>query len=397
MRLFLLLLFMAPLALAKPLPTIHLRSSLPQQLQSMRPETASERPAGFLHWRNPKLSDPGRLSRDGIPEGMTLIGPDGEPSEQLDPTKNVIIYVHGWAPESLPHFPYAAEWHQAGFNPFVFRWHKRAHAAFLTAHELAESGRLGNELSQQIYKIRRLLDQGEPGRYTGEIRLVGYSLGAVPALQAAYRVFYQDPTYGPLDWLRHYARRVDLLEPAFITHFMLADQVVVDERTRILTPPQISASSVGLPARLDGWGVKVVAFTSVVDRYITPNLERSMLTQHLRDDWKPGPNQPNIVDQHVAILDYYFHSISLPEPRIRGTLKRALSARTPTDMLGQRQLARLVQVKGQNTLPVNDDIYEQEDVPTNRGGVLVDFDPYHTDNDTLKNTVITLPMWQKPY
>jgi hypothetical protein len=372
------------------------RQILDARAAALQPRYGSSAPV-VSRWKNPSAGQEGVLVRGGLPEGLCVLGPDGQPTDRLDLNKGIALYVHGWAPEGLPEFPHPELWHAKGFNTLVFRWHERAHQPFLAAHNLAESGLIADELAAALLKLRQVLDQGELGSYRGEIRLIGYSLGAVPVLQAAHKVFYADSRYAGLDWRRRYPRRIDLLEPAFVTHFMQADQVIVDRRSQVLTPVQISKNSVALANRLEGWGVHVVAFTSVLPRYFTPNLERTMLTQELSSKWQPTAKEPNILDQHVEIVDYYFRSIGEPPPRLAKGRGRALSASTPTAELATRPRANLLQVEGQKTLTPGDDVYVQRNVESTRGGVLVDHNPAYTENRTLDNTLITVPVWQRGY
>lgn len=354
----------------------------------------------MLTWRNPQASDPGVLVRDGWPEGLTLVGPDGKPTTQLDPNKKTVIYVHGWSPGYSPKFQHPAEWNAAGWNTMLYLWHARAHRDMWQGLSLAEGGQIARELTEGMHRLRTTLDQGEIGTYTKEIRLVGYSLGAYSVVQAAHRVFYEEAPYANYDWQHHLPRRVDLLEPAFLDSFTQADQVAVNvgDHKEFVTPSQISRDTIRFPQELSGWGVKVVAFTSAVHRYVAPNLERSMFTQQLSDQWRPGDDviaKPE--DQHVEILDYYFGSIVPRQPKTTAGSEPAFSARTSMAELERHEQSTMVQVGGVDTLRASDDTYKEVKTEAARSGPSVDYNPTYTDNATLRGTIISLPLWQSGY
>jgi hypothetical protein len=132
-------------------------------------------PPSLIPFQNPQLNP--NLERieaknndvNLIPEGLTAIG-------DVDPHRKTMIYFHGWTQDGAAETLFFPEkWHEAGYNTFIFRWHRDSY----------EVGLIPLEAEQRIYKqvgeraIREILrlQLSLGADYDQEVVFVAHSLG----------------------------------------------------------------------------------------------------------------------------------------------------------------------------------------------------------------------------
>lgn len=353
-------------------------------------------------WRNPKVTDSDRLVRENIPEGLTLVGRDGRPTTNLDPNKKTVVYVHGWTPTErlIPVFPYPNLWNSE-FNTFIYYWHVRTAQNAFAAHNEASKEALINDFATEFNEMRNRLQDSCSGGYSKELRIVGFSLGAILASYVAERVFYQNNQYSWHDVLHKVPRRLDLLEPIFPESIIAADTVVLrygDGQIQ-LTKAQVDELATGIPQKLIGWGVPVTAYGSGFVTRFKEDLYKTIPSQTVAPDWL-GEGHNSLEEQHIMILPYYFKSIAANQKapvlvdEEGNVIGEAWSAKTPHETLKSRKWRYYKQVGGTNSSSLSQHTYVSLPVESSRSGILVN----HAGPDGRGTyTSITIPIWQKGF
>lgn len=128
-------------------------------------------------------------SYNGLSLGLSMVGDDAKSLPgpvALNCRQDVVIFVHGWSTRGDPsEFAHAKLWREKGFQTFVFRW-----------HDLSSSGNFEVQFkdytriaSQRLAEaMRELYASLGGGNYSGEIRVVGHSLGAKVAAEAVSNI-----------------------------------------------------------------------------------------------------------------------------------------------------------------------------------------------------------------
>lgn len=305
---------------------------------------------GYVEWENPMLP-PNLPHVNGVspefhttPEGLTLVDSAGHPVHQIDLSKKIVIFIHGWTPSgNVPGFPYPERWHNE-YNVFVFRWHRASYQrSIFPIRPLGNIDDVTKILFADYERLRRTV--GYP-MWEREIRVVGYSLGALPAVKLAEQYFISE------GFLRRRHRRIDLIEPSFFGQFLIPKTVITEDGVRhgayILDEMTRKVGS------LRDMGIATTIFSSSFGNFITPKLHRIASVVSMHPDWLGG----DVVEQHTKVLFAYFASMSEPYPNVHGdgTSLVGINARTPTEKLfGMKTHFR--QISGTQTVDLHDDLY----------------------------------------
>lgn len=303
------------------------------------PNAATCRP-----WENPTL--PANLPSLGghddlqkVPEGLMLVDPTGRPTSELRCDTNTVIFVHGWTQTGqATNFAMPEKWRAQGWNTFMFRWHRDSYDTGVIP--IAASKRtpaVAHKLAVLISELRTRLGGSA---YTGEIRLVGHSLGALVVSYAGNEAFVAAER-GP--------RRIELLDPAYLIDVTPDDDQAAhaDEDPRY---SELGSILLGL-ARRD---VRVVTYNSIVAKLFGQNDTWKVLNRQVMSNEWLGPL--SVVDKHNMMIPYYFGSIARPPPLTTfGAF--AFSASLPTTSI-PRDAAKYSQKSGQRSVEIDDDTYQ---------------------------------------
>ncbi len=298
-------------------------------------------------WTNPILNT--SLERVGnhadlhkVPEGLTLLDGNGNPTTKLDCTKDTVIYIHGWTRSgSAENFENVKAWNRK-FNTLIFRWHRRSYdPGFppLKAYNNVPKG-----ATEFVAAYRSLFEALGSASYQKEIRFVGHSFGGNIATAAANEVFK--------DSLRR-PRRLELLDPAFLEY----DIKGVDSASGKLQS-SYDLSEVGTQLfGLSRFGAKVVVYAGSVNALSARTIKLVANVQKLSAQWQDG----DLDQRHKALVPYYFESLNAPLPPVTGFAQMAsgFSAAYPTHAWPSITVS-LKQSEGIETTEINDDKYERE-------------------------------------
>lgn len=340
-------------------------------------------PPTLIPFQNPQLDpnlEPIEAKNNDVnvvPEGLTAIG-------DVDPHRKTMIYFHGWTQDGAAETLFFPEkWHEAGYNTFIFRWHRDSY----------EKGLIPLEAEQRIYKrvgeraIREILrlQLSLGAHYDQEVVFVAHSLGTGLSL-------YVDLV---LSQFKHPLApdRLDILDPFVSSSYLPADSPLFAHpdnqgKTSVYlremlgnharsrngldhVPVSVYSSLIGFyssyeipmedqPDRrhlLGMWdGVRFIALTQ------SPSLRAKIfeifqeLFKVIQGDQSQADVISLLVGQHGLVRPYYFGSIDTPPIPLNNSSFPLILASTPLSTLQKMPSLIYEQVEGGETLenPLDD-------------------------------------------
>ena len=321
-----------------------------------------------------------------IAEGLTAIG-------EVDPNRKTMIYFHGWtrdgATESLDFpqntidgeaelFDFSQKWNDAGYNTFIFRWHRDSYelAAIPLEAEQRIYSRVGERAIREILRLQLSLGQD----YDQEVVFVAHSLGTGLLL-------YADIV---LSQVRHPLTpdRIDILDP------FVSSSYIYSSNSPLFSHPSLEGNTsayikemLGNHARLRNSldNVPVSVYSSLIGFYSgyelpvennpsyrtyygmwdgvkfialaeDPTLRNkvfniiheffyTVISSESIDDFVES-----LIGQHGSVRPYYFSSINIQPRSLENSSFPIILASTPIEILQQMPSLIYQQVEGIDTL-----------------------------------------------
>jgi pimeloyl-ACP methyl ester carboxylesterase len=287
----------------------------------------------------PGLTQPPGASLDQttVAEGLTLRG-------VFCLSRPTVIYVHGWSQSgSAEDFVAPEQWQAAGFNTFIFLWHRDAYDP--NSPDPPEQ-RIWNAAGAKFVSAYTGFFGSLGGAYSQEIRVVGHSLGTQMATYLAYQTTVGATLPPP---------RVELLDPYVGTETTLPADA-------LFTPPPgagplLRNVYIESLRTLQSGSTALVDYSSITGRLFVPDLRAILPTQQMSGAWLSDlPPAVRLVNQHVQMIPYYFTGISQPRPNAPGPLS-GFSPRTGTTEIRLRASRQYLQSSGLNSVDIGDDTY----------------------------------------
>lgn len=325
----------------------HLQKRTYQDQGLYSPSTTDSCPNGDqVPYTNPTVP-PGTTQPPGastdqvtVPEGLSLSG-------VLCLSRPTAIYVHGWTEDgSAEDFITPDAWAAAGYNTFIFRWHRDAYDP--NSPDLPEQ-RIWSTAGAKFVAAYTSLLATLSTAYSQPIRVVGHSLGTQMATYLAYQLTVEDTPQRPV--------RVEYLDP----YIGIGSLLPTDSQ---LTGPPGSGAALhsvvlGMVDVLAAAGTALLNYSSITCRVFVPALRTTLPTQQMSLGWVPGPTAiEHLVNLHNNMRPYYFTSISEARPTTSGPGPLySFSARTGTEEILARPRVKYLQTQGLPTVDVGDDVY----------------------------------------
>lgn len=328
--------------------------------------TAYETESPVRTWTNPTIDS---TPKSGLPkpelnetpEGLILYGPDGKMATKFDRRKPTVIYIHGWTPEEdVPPVPFNSAWYQ-DFNTFVYRWHRRsADRQTAPLRAFSEISRVSKEYLADYERLQTSLGSFGGGEYKLEIRIVGYSLGGMLALEMNENSGFTNAATNSKP------RRIDLLE--LITDDSGAGGIRETANT-IINRYRLNHYA-SKAAGLKSAGVWMINFMTTSLSGMTAAMSfPEMNVQKMSGNWMGLDFQ----QRHTEILIAYFESYKKPVPSL---VKGGLAFSAASNLFGtSRNSYFLEQVESKNaagissvsTRDLSDDTFKIIDNPCEPG------------------------------
>jgi hypothetical protein len=263
-----------------------------------------------------------------------LVDPAGKPTTEFDCKKPSVIFAHGWTTTGqATDFPTPDKWRRAGFNTFMFRWHRRSFDTEpIPLQAEARIPEVADELLAKVADVRALFPTDMRAKdKRPEIRVVGHSLGGRLVTEMAAKAVMTDG--GPPE-------RIELLDPAYIIEMQgTGDMTAVGDKL----------------AMLRDHGVKAVVYSSIVaDFFGLGTTWNTVNLQIMAADWT---GLFDLVMKHTAIVPYYFDSIDAKVPPVMDSTTPAFSAARATSEIPEVAV-HLLQIAGDSTVDIGDDTYQ---------------------------------------
>lgn len=297
----------------------------------------------------PGTTQPPGASTDQVtvPEGLSLSG-------VLCLSRPTAIYVHGWTEDgSAEDFIAPDDWAAAGYNTFIFRWHRDAYDP--NSPDPPEQ-RIWNSAGAKFVTAYMSLLSTLGTSYSQPIRVVGHSLGTQMATYLAYQLTIEGTPQRPI--------RVEYLDP----YIGIGSALPAD--TQLTGPPGsgVALHSVVLAMVdvLSAARTALLNYSSITCRLFVPALRTTLPTQQMGLAWVPGPTAiEHLVNLHNNMRPYYFTGISEARPTTAGPGPLyAFSALTSTEEIFARPRVKYLQIQGLATIDVGDDVYTRvQDYP----------------------------------
>lgn len=274
-----------------------------------------------------------------VPEGLWLEG-------DLCRSRPTVIYVHGWTIDgSAEDFIAPTDWQAAGFNTFIFRWHRDS---FDANSPYQPEQRIWNSAGEKFVTAYKDLLTSLGSTYALEVRIVGHSLGTQMATYLTYALASESYPQTP--------NRTELLDP------YIGPGAILPTDTDLKGPPGsgVLLHSVvpSMVKYLADRGTVLIDYSSITGLTVVPVLRELVPTQQMSPRWtEASTTAQHLEDLHVNMRPYYFTGITQPQPQSTDTSPYAFSALTTSEEILANPFLKYYQNGGLETIEVGDDVY----------------------------------------